>query len=974
RLKVQSVTEERNSLYRTVQEASGRREIKESRSKTSNAWSGRKVLLGADLELDESKKRVLEASITRNGGQIVNGEKNWEEADVYVTRFRGSDLYYKFLELGRTVGTVAWVLFVEQTGRLTRPLDQLLHFPVPPYPIRGFEKYEITITNYVGDGREYLKKLMQLMGAQFTAPMSSKNTHVIAAHPGGDKARKASEWNLPVVNHVWLEDCFISWSNLPTGGIKGSKYSLFPPGVNYMTILGDRGFGGFAEEMLRAGIGCPVPRHERHGTSGISSGSPSGSAAPPAGQAGPSPARTQPSSSSAQRQSPQRTQGLHQPVAASERDGRTADGSGVATSSSAKQPRMDDMEVVEALLDDDNGASEPVPRNTNGRKRSETDDDVIEIIDPVGKGKGLSSSKSTHTVASSSRVNPSAASKSKENGLKPTSSNVEREKGFGSTVRKPVSNTKTRIEFELSDDDHVEDVDILFSKSKSSNSNNAGPSSSHTTGKPSSSKRHLDAHSSGDEMGIKDRSSKNASVPSPSKRPAIIDTSPVVSKYGKATSSTSQTRTLIDSPPASKKRKIGPASVVASGRGMSSPRAASSKSPPKVDGPSLKKPRGHQEVEEEEDEEDQDAEDEESPPEPILFSRSKRSAATAAQNKLRDVIMPDVVKFEKTMKASQGDVRRMSWGIREPASKTLKKAKKRSREEDESSGIEEIDDIPTKSDKKGKGKANSLSDEESGRVSKKTTDGRGKSMPSRKARNDEPAKIPNTKRSVQTQKDTLIRFVTTGCELEDEDVKALSKLGAKQTGDVRECTHLIAKSIVRTLKFMCALARGVHIVSPDWVRQSAKAKRLLDETDFQLQDPAGEKKHNFKLSESLARARRRRIFKSHIFYVTPSVQTDKNILRDIVACNGGETVMQVPKPRALEGKRERYLISCAQDKAHWLPLIQRDPKIAVYTPEFVLHSALLQELDLSAHRVEGSVELARAHAHAGDDSMDQDED
>ncbi|KAG8940759.1 hypothetical protein FRC03_005125, partial [Tulasnella sp. 419] len=164
-------------------------------------------------------------------------------------------------------------------------------------------------------------------------------------------------------------------------------------------------------------------------------------------------------------------------------------------------------------------------------------------------------------------------------------------------------------------------------------------------------------------------------------------------------------------------------------------------------------------------------------------------------------------------------------------------------------------------------------------------------MPPRKARNDEPAKIPKSRRSVQTQKDTLtqkIWFVTTGCELEDEDVKALSKLGAKQTGDVRECTHLIAKSIVRTLKFMCALARGVHIVSPDWVRQSATSKRLLDETDFQLQDPAGEKKYNFKLSESLARARLRRIFKSHIFYVTPNVQTDKNILRDIVACNGGE--------------------------------------------------------------------------------------
>ncbi|KAG8910643.1 hypothetical protein FRC02_007082, partial [Tulasnella sp. 418] len=71
---------ERNSLYRTVQEAFGRREIKESRSKTSNAWTGRKVLLGADVELDERRKSVFGASITRNGGKIVYGGKNWEDA------------------------------------------------------------------------------------------------------------------------------------------------------------------------------------------------------------------------------------------------------------------------------------------------------------------------------------------------------------------------------------------------------------------------------------------------------------------------------------------------------------------------------------------------------------------------------------------------------------------------------------------------------------------------------------------------------------------------------------------------------------------------------------------------------------------------------------------------------------------------------------------------------------------------------
>ena len=40
---------------------------------------------------------------------------------------------------------------------------------------------EITVTNYTGEGREYLKRLIEVMGAHFTPNMSQRNTVVIAA-------------------------------------------------------------------------------------------------------------------------------------------------------------------------------------------------------------------------------------------------------------------------------------------------------------------------------------------------------------------------------------------------------------------------------------------------------------------------------------------------------------------------------------------------------------------------------------------------------------------------------------------------------------------------------------------------------------------------------------------------------------------------------------------------------------------------
>jgi hypothetical protein len=54
----------------------------------------------------------------------------------------------------------------------------------------------------------------------------------------GNKANKARNWSIPVVNHTWLEDCFIQWKNLTVGL---EKYVVFPPGLDFSDNLGERG-------------------------------------------------------------------------------------------------------------------------------------------------------------------------------------------------------------------------------------------------------------------------------------------------------------------------------------------------------------------------------------------------------------------------------------------------------------------------------------------------------------------------------------------------------------------------------------------------------------------------------------------------------------------------------------------------------------------------------------------------------------
>jgi hypothetical protein len=108
------------------------------------------------------------------------------------------------IKTGKTVGTLMWFYYVLRVGRLTSPMDELLHYPVPRDGVTGFAglvsfetvkcfggvtethprstSQKIAITNYTGDSREYLKKLITAMGGTWTNDMArTENTHLVAA-------------------------------------------------------------------------------------------------------------------------------------------------------------------------------------------------------------------------------------------------------------------------------------------------------------------------------------------------------------------------------------------------------------------------------------------------------------------------------------------------------------------------------------------------------------------------------------------------------------------------------------------------------------------------------------------------------------------------------------------------------------------------------------------------------------------------
>jgi hypothetical protein len=130
----------------------------------------------------------------------------------------------------------------------------------------------MSITNYSGGARDYLKKLIRAMGAEVTTTMTSATTHLIAARSVikplyfwrsqlimqcltyskvGEKAARCDEWNIICVNHLYLEECFRAWRLLPPTAMDG-RFLDFSPEVNYMALVGQ---ASLSEESLRPWIG-----------------------------------------------------------------------------------------------------------------------------------------------------------------------------------------------------------------------------------------------------------------------------------------------------------------------------------------------------------------------------------------------------------------------------------------------------------------------------------------------------------------------------------------------------------------------------------------------------------------------------------------------------------------------------------------------------------------------------------------------
>ncbi|KAJ3369015.1 hypothetical protein GGF31_005976 [Allomyces arbusculus] len=173
-------------------------------------FRGKTLYLHDDISL--VLRQRLGGVVAADGGTVVLHETKLHDqlvgVDMLVFRHAQSALFVKAMDLGKPVASMYWLFDVIRTSDWVDPTASVLHFPFPPPPRKiTYPAVQLCVTEFEGYERDYVKKMIELLGTKYSSTMSTETTHLVAARPKGTKFTAATGWpTVRIVNAEWLED------------------------------------------------------------------------------------------------------------------------------------------------------------------------------------------------------------------------------------------------------------------------------------------------------------------------------------------------------------------------------------------------------------------------------------------------------------------------------------------------------------------------------------------------------------------------------------------------------------------------------------------------------------------------------------------------------------------------------------------------------------------------------------------------
>ncbi|KAK1896113.1 Mediator of DNA damage checkpoint protein 1 [Dissostichus eleginoides] len=211
--------------------------------------------------------------------------------------------------------------------------------------------------------------------------------------------------------------------------------------------------------------------------------------------------------------------------------------------------------------------------------------------------------------------------------------------------------------------------------------------------------------------------------------------------------------------------------------------------------------------------------------------------------------------------------------------------------------------------------------------------------------------VAKTPRSSSASPGGRLRYVSHAYKVlftgvvDEEGERVLARLGGSMAKGVADMNCLVTDKVRRTVKFLCAVAKGIPIATTHWLDKSCKAGSFLSPDAFVVKDPEQEKKFSFCLQESLRIASSQPLLQGYQIHVTKSVKPEPVQMKDIIFCSGATLLPKMPS----SPKPQTVVISCEEDLSLCGPALSAS--LPVVTAEFLLTGILQQRLDLQTHRL-----------------------
>ncbi|KAM7358319.1 uncharacterized protein ACRADG_003340 [Cochliomyia hominivorax] len=163
--------------------------------------------------------------------------------------------------------------------------------------------------------------------------------------------------------------------------------------------------------------------------------------------------------------------------------------------------------------------------------------------------------------------------------------------------------------------------------------------------------------------------------------------------------------------------------------------------------------------------------------------------------------------------------------------------------------------------------------------------------------------------------------------------------------DPSDSEILVMDKAFRTFKFLLAMARGISIVTSDYLKKLNQTQSVenVKIQDYLFADAEFEQKHKCSLIKSQQKAKKYKLFKGYEFVMTRNILPNPREIQAIIEASGGFVYNKMPS--ATKDNQKIYLVSSKEDKKDWHKYRRINKEIIIVSTEAIMSAIMRQSCE-----------------------------